>query len=232
MRSGGGVLLRELGIGALVLVLGLVAGLLASMTLLSPPPEKPLRSEQRVTRPMPPRPSQLEAPRPELPGEKLHEPLSLEIARPALPPLVEDRVKGLEEGKLKSHQPHLVSGTSDEPWKRPPKDVKKSDVPGKASSAPEKKTSVRETSSGSRVFTVHLESFKNPQAAQKRVEKLRAMGIEAFSQEAQVPEKGKFYRVFAGKFQDRASAKSFLEDLEKKGAIERGRVLEIRPKEE
>ena len=224
--------LRELGIGALVLVMGLVAGLLASMTLLSPPPERPLRSEQRVTKPVPPRPPQMEAPRPEPPEQRLNEPLSLEIVRPAPPPLVEETPKGLEEGELKPPQPSVAPGTAGEPQKGPPKVGKKSDVPGKARPSPGKKTTVEDASPGSRVFTVHLESFKNPQAAQKRVENLKAMGIEAFSQEAQVPEKGKFYRVLAGKFQDRASAKSFLEDLEKKGAIEKGRVLEIRPKED
>ncbi len=233
MNGGGGVSLRELGIGALVLVMGLVAGLLASMTFLSPPSEKPLISEQRVTRPVPPRPPQKEAPRPEVPRENSQESLSLDIAHAAAPSLVEDKPKGLEEGELKSPQSHIIPGTTQEPLKSPPKVGKKSDIRGKARPSPEReKKTIGDTSSGRRVFTVHLESFKNPQAAQKRVENLKAVGIEAFSQEAEIPEKGKFYRVFAGKFEDRASAKAFLDNLEKKGAIEKGRVLEIQPKEE
>lgn len=222
----GGVSLRDLAAGALVTVMGLVAGLLASMVIMSPRVEVGVTTSKVVKKVMPPRPWEMAA----LEVERaISERLPSQEITEAAPPGVQGGVQDSEEGKPKEGGPVAPQEPNEgqrlkKSSSRAPKGV---DVAKEEKSYQQKEK--KEASSPIRLFTVHLESFKSLQAAQKRAEDLKATGVEAFVQQAQIPNKGTFYRVFVGKFQDKGSATAFLHELQERGAIGKGMVLEIRP---
>jgi cell division septation protein DedD len=74
-------------------------------------------------------------------------------------------------------------------------------------------------------YTIHLESFKNPKTAQKRVHALKSLGLEAFSHRVDLPQKGVFHRVFVGRFANRRQAQEFQALLQKNYSLPRGRIV-------
>jgi cell division septation protein DedD len=66
-------------------------------------------------------------------------------------------------------------------------------------------------------FTINMASFKQKQSADRYVEKLKKLGIDAFSWEVNLPEKGRWYRVSAGGFSTLEEAKNYVKELRQKG---------------
>lgn len=95
---------------------------------------------------------------------------------------------------------------------------------GPAGTEPSKKTptAVPVTSFA---FTLHVESFRDPLAAHKRVEFYKALGLESFLKKVEIPGKGTFHRVFVGRFQRREEAEALRKRLEKHYGLHGGRVM-------
>lgn len=51
-----------------------------------------------------------------------------------------------------------------------------------------------------KVYTIHVASFQVAQQAQEDVGRLKALGYDAFMQEVQIPGRGKWFRVYAGRY--------------------------------
>ncbi|MBW2171395.1 MAG: SPOR domain-containing protein [Deltaproteobacteria bacterium] len=66
-------------------------------------------------------------------------------------------------------------------------------------------------------FTITLASFKPKQRADRYVEKLKKLGIDAYIWEVNLPEKGRWYRVSTGSFRTLKEAKNYKEELRQKG---------------
>ncbi|MBW1859969.1 MAG: SPOR domain-containing protein, partial [Deltaproteobacteria bacterium] len=66
-------------------------------------------------------------------------------------------------------------------------------------------------------FTITLASFKPKQRADLYVEKLKKQGIDAYTWEVNLPEKGKWYRVSVGHFRTLKEAKDYKKALGQKG---------------
>ncbi|KPL18736.1 MAG: hypothetical protein AMJ92_06645 [candidate division Zixibacteria bacterium SM23_81] len=66
-------------------------------------------------------------------------------------------------------------------------------------------------------YTINVASFRKRQSAERYVEELKKMGIEAFNWEVNLPEKGKWYRVSVGDFSSREEAEDYANDLKAKG---------------
>ena len=68
-------------------------------------------------------------------------------------------------------------------------------------------------------YSIHLESFKNLRNANAFVNALKIKGKVVFWKKTDVPGKGIFYRVYMGKYNNRAEALEFWEKLKKAGAV-------------
>lgn len=68
-----------------------------------------------------------------------------------------------------------------------------------------------------RAYTINVASFRKKQGAERYVEKLKKMGIDAFKWEVNLPKKGRWYRVSVGGFPTRREAENYANDLRKKG---------------
>ncbi len=68
-------------------------------------------------------------------------------------------------------------------------------------------------------YSIHLASFKNLQNANAHVNSLKEKGKMFFWKEADVPGKGRFFRVYIGKYEDKAEALEFWKKLDKEGAV-------------
>jgi len=73
--------------------------------------------------------------------------------------------------------------------------------------------------SKSEVFIAHVASFKDAANAEKYSKLLESKGMKAWTNKMTVPEKGEFYRVYVGSYDNRKSAVKAMQDLKRKGVI-------------
>jgi cell division septation protein DedD len=66
-------------------------------------------------------------------------------------------------------------------------------------------------------FTINLASFRQKQRADRYVEELKKLGIDAYSWEVNLPEKGRWNRVSVGGFPTLNEAKNYTKELRQKG---------------
>lgn len=71
------------------------------------------------------------------------------------------------------------------------------------------------------LYAIHYASFKTIKQAQEETSRLNSEGIDAFVNEAEVPGRGKWYRVYVGKFNTRQQASSAATDMKSKNQIEK-----------
>jgi len=69
------------------------------------------------------------------------------------------------------------------------------------------------------VFIAHVASFKNAANAEKYSTLLENKGMKAWTNKMIVPEKGEFYRVYVGSFDNRKSAVKAMQELKRQGII-------------
>jgi general secretion pathway protein D len=65
-------------------------------------------------------------------------------------------------------------------------------------------------------YSVHVNSYPRQQMAEERILQLERLNFDAFMVAADVPDKGRWYRVFVGRFKDRPSAESFWKSLKER----------------
>ena len=70
-----------------------------------------------------------------------------------------------------------------------------------------------------RFYSLHVSSFKNLSNAVKEVNKLKRSGHHAFYRHETVNGKGKWYRVYIGKFVDKEEARKLGSELKEKGLV-------------
>jgi len=68
-------------------------------------------------------------------------------------------------------------------------------------------------------YSIHVASFKDLQRANRHVNATKKKGKMVFWKETMVPEKGRFYRIYLGKYENRAEAVEFWKELKKIGAV-------------
>lgn len=77
-------------------------------------------------------------------------------------------------------------------------------------------------------YSLHIGSFQNPANARKRVELLIKTGLDnVWWRKVTIPGKGRWYRVYIGKHQDRAEALRLGKKLKAEGVIEEFFVHEL-----
>jgi hypothetical protein len=84
-----------------------------------------------------------------------------------------------------------------------------------------------ETAAGAGNFTVQVGSYPDASQANERVSALRAVGFEARAAAVEIPKRGTWYRVQAGRFQTREEATRFGAQLRAKGAADNVIVAEV-----
>jgi cell division septation protein DedD len=67
------------------------------------------------------------------------------------------------------------------------------------------------------LYTVNIASFRKRDRAQRLIKELEGKGYEAFVEEANIPQKGTWYRVAVGRFPSRKEALAFARELKGKG---------------
>jgi cell division septation protein DedD len=77
-------------------------------------------------------------------------------------------------------------------------------------------------------FTVQVGSYNEASQANERVSVLRASGVEARAAAVEIPKRGTWYRVQAGRFQTREEATRFGAQLRARGAAENVIVAEVK----
>lgn len=82
-------------------------------------------------------------------------------------------------------------------------------------------------------FTVNLGSFRQKQGADRYVEKLKKQGVDAFSWEVNLPKKGRWYRVSAGRFLTHQEAVNYMKKLSQEGISDTfvTRIIELKSAE-
>lgn len=68
-------------------------------------------------------------------------------------------------------------------------------------------------------YSIHVASFKKLENANRYVNSMEKKGKIVFWKEADIPEKGKYYRVYLGKYQNRDDAVDFWNVLNEQGAV-------------
>jgi hypothetical protein len=96
-----------------------------------------------------------------------------------------------------------------------------------APAAPKAEAPAPTALSGSGNFTVQVGSFNNPTEANVHVSRLRAAGVEARAVPVELPKRGKWYRVQAGRFQTRDEAAKGGVQLRAKGLAAAAIVTEV-----
>ena len=84
---------------------------------------------------------------------------------------------------------------------------------------------VSESPTSTVVFSIHFESYRNPNSAKKRVRLLKSFGLEAFSRRVDLPGKGIFHRVLVGTFENRIKAIEYQAYLKKEFSLGESRVI-------
>lgn len=79
-----------------------------------------------------------------------------------------------------------------------------------------------------RYYSIHLASFKYLRNANGKVNSLQKKGKIIFWKKTDVPNKGEFYRVFLGKYKNKADAVEFWRKLKKEGAVSYFGIYEFR----
>lgn len=74
-------------------------------------------------------------------------------------------------------------------------------------------------------FSIHFESYRNPNLAKERVRFLKSLGLEAFSRRVDLPGKGIFHRVLVGTFENRIKAIDYQAYLKKEFSLGESRVI-------
>lgn len=69
------------------------------------------------------------------------------------------------------------------------------------------------------VYALHLGSFRNEAHAKARLATLKQKGVDARIQQADIPGKGKWYRVLSGSFKGRETATAQGRKLQQSGAL-------------
>jgi hypothetical protein len=92
---------------------------------------------------------------------------------------------------------------------------------------PQEVTPPAETSAAAGNFTVQVGSYPEASQANERVSALRASGFEARAASVELPKRGTWYRVQAGRFQTREEATRFGAQLRAKGAADNVIVAEV-----
>jgi hypothetical protein len=90
---------------------------------------------------------------------------------------------------------------------------------------PEKSGEVPQQGDLSFVYTICLDSFRDPTRARKRMQFLQSLGLEAFTHQIDLPGKGIFHRVLVGKFQDRGEVEAMQKRLKKEFDLPTGWVI-------
>ena len=85
--------------------------------------------------------------------------------------------------------------------------------------------SVPESPTSTVVFSIHFESYRNPNLAKERVRFLKSLGLEAFSHRVDLPGKGIFDRVLVGRFENRIKAIDYQAYLKKEFSLGESRVI-------
>ncbi|MEJ5376175.1 MAG: SPOR domain-containing protein [bacterium] len=213
---------RSILMGLMVVLMGMAAGLLLSL-LFWPSPSKPPEVPQGlVSKRLPVQ----EPPAPETSLNTVVQSIEKESTKVEPAEQVgssEAALAAPEEKRIQNEQPPTLASDS-VPEEQPKESAdtvpqKQRPVSGQARPKPAK------GSPHKGYFTLHVGSFKSAEAAARRVSFLRQQGLDAFSRQVEIAGKGLFHRVLVGKFQDRASAKGFLEQLKAEKKIEEGRVL-------
>ncbi|RLC31450.1 MAG: hypothetical protein DRH37_03035 [Deltaproteobacteria bacterium] len=75
------------------------------------------------------------------------------------------------------------------------------------------------------VFSIHFDSYRNPNLAKERVRLLKSLGLEAFSRRVDLPGKGIFHRVLVGTFENRIEATEYQVYLKKEFSLGESRVI-------
>lgn len=71
-------------------------------------------------------------------------------------------------------------------------------------------------------YSIHTGSFTRREQAEKRARTLAEMAYDSFVISAQIPGKGRYYRVFVGRFKDRTGADTVLQDMKTRQVAESG----------
>ncbi|MBA3241863.1 MAG: SPOR domain-containing protein [Acidobacteria bacterium] len=126
--------------------------------------------------------------------------------------------------------PAAVEPVAEQPVPAPPAEAPAKEVtPAQASPAPlaqevAPQTAAVETAGN---FTVQVGSYPDASQANERVSALRASGVEAQAAGVEIPKRGTWYRVQAGRFQTREEATRFGAQLRAKGAADNVIVAEV-----
>ncbi len=72
-----------------------------------------------------------------------------------------------------------------------------------------------------RIYSIHFASYKLLSQAEMDLEKLRSQGYEAFVRETDVAEKGRWYRVYAGKYNTRKAAAAAAAEMNRRQHIDK-----------
>jgi cell division septation protein DedD len=75
------------------------------------------------------------------------------------------------------------------------------------------------------VYTVQVESFKDPQIAAARMRELQNRGFDAWVAWIDLGEMGTWYRVLVGKYKDKGEAQAMARKLSKKSEFHRARQI-------
>lgn len=62
-------------------------------------------------------------------------------------------------------------------------------------------------------FSIHVNSLTRKEGVEKRTQELETLKYDCFVVPTEVPGKGLFYRIYVGRFKDRASAESLRDRL-------------------
>lgn len=217
---------RSILMGFLVVLMGMAAGLLLSLLFWAPAPKPSPTPQGVVNGKVPPEasPSLERAPQTAMKFSDVE--LTKTEAGPEVS-LSPDPLPAQEEKKPETEDLHQRDSAPE--FIQEPGAAKQSASQQKRVSSGRAGKDSKPIKSGSEKnsfsFTLHVESFKSAEAAERRVNVLRGQGIDAFSRPVQVPGRGLFHRVFAGKFQGRAEANRFLEKLKAENKIQGGRVI-------
>lgn len=183
------------------------------------PPEEPPVVRKRVVVPQPPaiqvvKPGDIETappvvkeatPKPEAPSPKL-----AEIKRPA-----EDKAPSPKVAEVKPTVEEKAPSpkVTVEPKEVVEKPEKKAETTAVAKTTP---PSAPETPSAG-TYTINVASFQPRERADRYVEELKKLGVDAYVWEVDLPEKGKWHRVAVGHFPTLKEAKDYKEALRNKG---------------
>ena len=84
---------------------------------------------------------------------------------------------------------------------------------------------VSESPTSTVVFSIHFESYRNPNLAKERVLVLKSLGLEAFSRRVDLLGKGIFHRVLVGTFENRMKATDYQVYLKKEFSLGESRII-------